>query len=756
MTSAAATFNLLQSAKIRFACAAAVFIISIALYARTLAPAVTLVDSGELIVAVRTLGVAHPPGFPLYILLAHLATLFPIASVAVRVNFASALFAALAASMLTLVVAEVSLIAARVHSQKSRAQKKAARNRRARKSAPKHDSPGPPEVSGYIRWVIALGPCLVAGLLFAFSRTLWAYATITEVYTLNALLLLTIFFLMFRWRRSVIEQRARSSEADHRRAGAEATGRRDDAAENLNGSANLIGPANLNGSAKELTRQRTRFALAGRYGLLYAASFVFGLALGVHHATIGVNILALAALVYFTDGGNFFLSKRLLYAAMFALAGLSVYIFLPLAASRSPLMNWGDPRTLERFWWHVTGRQYQVFLSPSFNTMAGQLGSFFKLAAREFNPWWLPFGMALAIAGFSALFRRDQKTLWFLILVIIGDLAYALNYEIAQDKDAYYLPTFIALSIAAGVGAEWLIRFVRSTRLPINISQSLASFLIVVIPLTALASNLPYNNRSHYYVAQDYVDTILSTIEPNGMLLTLDWQVYSPMFYLQKIENRRPDVVSIDLLQLRRSWYYDYLEHAYPEMMEKSRDKVEAFLEDLRHWEKDAEVFQRDLMLNQRISARFYEMILDFVSNHIQSAPVYVTEDVATNSQGEDSDLTKSLSSKYGPFIPQGLVFQLSTDRQFHEPARPQLLARGLFDNTMKFEDDDVVTVNVRPVYLRMLVNRGRYLAVYGRHEQAIEAFKQALALDPGFKYAQQSIDESAQALRRGESSKPQ
>jgi tetratricopeptide (TPR) repeat protein len=67
-----------------------------------------------------------------------------------------------------------------------------------------------------------------------------------------------------------------------------------------------------------------------------------------------------------------------------------------------------------------------------------------------------------------------------------------------------------------------------------------------------------------------------------------------------------------------------------------------------------------------------------------------------------------------------------------------------------------VVTINVRPVYLRMLVNRGRYLAAYGRHQEAIEAFKQALALDPGFRYAQQSIDESAQALRRGESSKPQ
>ncbi len=49
--------------------------------------------------AARFLGIAHPPGFPLYVLLAHLASLFPIGNVAARVNFASAFFAALACGM---------------------------------------------------------------------------------------------------------------------------------------------------------------------------------------------------------------------------------------------------------------------------------------------------------------------------------------------------------------------------------------------------------------------------------------------------------------------------------------------------------------------------------------------------------------------------------------------------------------------------------------------------------------------------------
>jgi hypothetical protein len=76
-------------------CAGIVFFVALLLYSWTLSPTVTLTDSGELIVVARGLGVAHPPGVPLWIILAHLASLVPLGSVAARVNFSSALFAAL-------------------------------------------------------------------------------------------------------------------------------------------------------------------------------------------------------------------------------------------------------------------------------------------------------------------------------------------------------------------------------------------------------------------------------------------------------------------------------------------------------------------------------------------------------------------------------------------------------------------------------------------------------------------------------------
>ncbi len=95
------------SSQAELVCAGAVFLVALVVYSWTLAPAVTLTDSGELIVAAYGLGVAHPPGTPLWVMLAHLASLLPVGSVAVRINFSSAVFAALACAMLTLVVAEL-------------------------------------------------------------------------------------------------------------------------------------------------------------------------------------------------------------------------------------------------------------------------------------------------------------------------------------------------------------------------------------------------------------------------------------------------------------------------------------------------------------------------------------------------------------------------------------------------------------------------------------------------------------------------
>ncbi|MFA6110848.1 MAG: DUF2723 domain-containing protein, partial [Candidatus Latescibacterota bacterium] len=70
--------------------------VTLAVYLQTMAPSVSFWDCGEFIACAYTLGVPHPPGSPLYVLLGRLFTLIPIGEVAARVVAMSALSSALA------------------------------------------------------------------------------------------------------------------------------------------------------------------------------------------------------------------------------------------------------------------------------------------------------------------------------------------------------------------------------------------------------------------------------------------------------------------------------------------------------------------------------------------------------------------------------------------------------------------------------------------------------------------------------------
>ena len=170
-----------------------------------------------------------------------------------------------------------------------------------------------------------------------------------------------------------------------------------------------------------------------------------------------------------------------------------------------------------------------------------------------------------------------------------------------------------------------------------------AAVIVLFAPAMALIGNWPFNDRRHYFIAHDYVENLLGAIEPNGLLLTQDWQVVSPMFYAQEIEQRRRDVKVVDINLLRRLWYFDYLRHAYPGLVERSREKIDAFVEDLKEWERDPEVFARSQALTQRITAAFEEMIRSIVTNENRLAPVYIAQDLLFADSG-NGDVTRWLT----------------------------------------------------------------------------------------------------------------
>lgn len=139
--------------------ACAVLIGALAVYVRTLCPTVFVEGTGENIVAVWTLGVPHPPGYPLFCLLGKsFATLCPIGSVAYRVNLFAAVMGAVASAVLYLLLTGAGL---------------------------------------------GRAAAAAAALTFAFSSTFWRQATIAEVYTLSLTLVLVQLLLILRWRREL-------------------------------------------------------------------------------------------------------------------------------------------------------------------------------------------------------------------------------------------------------------------------------------------------------------------------------------------------------------------------------------------------------------------------------------------------------------------------------------------------------------------------------------------------------------------------
>ena len=181
------------------------FLATLLLYSWTLAPTVTLTDSGELIIITRGLGVARPPGFPLWIILAHLASLVPLGNVACESDFCfRPLFAALASAMLTLVVAELIDTASYLIGPKRRG-----KSAKGGKKTPSYAAWEEKSEEVGVGQLLVLAPALGAGLLIGILSDALVLCDDRQVYTLNALLICVIFFLMLRWRRRIIADRRR-------------------------------------------------------------------------------------------------------------------------------------------------------------------------------------------------------------------------------------------------------------------------------------------------------------------------------------------------------------------------------------------------------------------------------------------------------------------------------------------------------------------------------------------------------------------
>ena len=684
-----------------------VFIVSLVLYIKTLAPTVWFIDSGELAAVCTTLGIAHPTGYPLFTLIGHLFTILPLPfSEVYKLNLMNAFLCPLAVFvflyLMRFILSSEETAAA---GESSSSQKRSAARTRTKATI--------------IPNIVLYGLLLFSCLMFAFSRTVWGVVRSGKVYPLHVFFVVTMMLLLLK---AILSKYQRTD--------------------------------NNSDEGPEKNRYYTLFA------------FVLGLSFTNHLTTI---LLAPACLTlflyeYFSKGG--YPWKLIVGMIIFFILGFSVYVYLPVRDNMGPIFIWGDPYNLERFWWHFTAKQFNVWIFsgqgsvPAFLVLIGitiALSVYGLVKQKTMNPnlhfvffviiavftyiilsagtdtvqrqfqffWssiWMEFGtgiVLISIPGIYRLSRFNVRIYYFTLLMFFSCIFYAVNYDIF-DIYSYFLLAYVTMVIWICFGAlfvfEVLKRYIAAV--PNQIAYSTVLLLICLVPLI---TNYEANDESKNNYVEQYTMNIFNNVDTNAIIISSQWDFWvSASWYYQFVKHIRPDIVVIDKELLRRSWYFKYIQHTHPEIYRNSSDEIEKFKVELSKFEHGLPYDQ------QTISQDYFNLMSSFVKNN-PNRKFYSTWEIEQNK-------SEPYAVEYAR-IPVGLLYQL--------------VNKSEIDSSGAYRDYVLHDFNFTPIDLRdyyygtlmygysgMLTNSAKYLASIGRYKDADRYLKLALKAYPTMKEA--------------------
>ena len=520
----------------------------------TLAPTVTLWDAGEFITASKVLGVPHPPGTPLFVLLGHVWAQFVVlGQYAWRTNLMSACFSAAGAGCLFLVAQRL--------------------------------------LAGEERW-LRIGGAAAAAILSAFTFTEWQNSNETEVYTVATFSIAAICWLCLRWRDLrgtekpthmllLIIYIAALSIGNHLLA-------------------LLVGPAVSVFMAYTLrmtpaldpARRRIEWAEWATLTALWLTLIAGGLGSTMLLILSGALVLG-AAVACWMVGSRAFPLVALGVAAI----GVSIYAFLYIRSGLHPILNEADPETwgnlLAVIWREQFGSR-GIFDSPLYSPGAGNPGRNATILTQQFINYFqycswqwarsLPLVAMVAVAlvfttlGFFGVTyaRRSDAGITYLLgtvwLVTGFGLVIYMNFKpgfslfwnqyqtIGQhevrERDYFFVVSFQVWGVFAAFGLVRLIRW--ASRQYAVAARRGAVALATVIALLPFVFNFRAASRRHgpdATVARDVAYNLLQAVEPYGVLFSYGDNDTFPVWYLQEVEGVRQDVTLINLSLANLEWY---------------------------------------------------------------------------------------------------------------------------------------------------------------------------------------------------------
>ncbi|MGH7519670.1 MAG: glycosyltransferase family 117 protein [Gemmatimonadales bacterium] len=522
-------------------------------YVITLAPTVTLWDAGEFITAAKVLGIPHPPGTPLFVLVSHVwGEVFAVGGYAWRLNLMSACFAAAGAGCLFLVAHRL-LVAE-------------------------------------VAW-LRVGGAAAAAILSAFTFTGWQNSNETEVYTLATFSIAAICWLCLLWRDRrgtprathillLIVYIAALSIGNHLLA-------------------LLVGPAVSLFLAYTLRAQpaadphERRMEWAEWAALTTLWIVLIAVGLGSSVLLVAGGVLFGAAVVACVMAGS---RGFPVLAIAIAAVGISTYAFLYIRSGLQPLLDEADPETWKNLLAVIRREQFGsrgLLDNPTMLPGDGirtplligqQFVNYFQYCSWQWGRS-LPFAGMVAVAllfvtlgifGFEFARRRDVGfayllgTLWLitgagLVLYMNFKPGFSLfwnqyttmsQHEV-RERDYFFVASFQVWGLFAGLSLvrflSWLLSRAAS---PAHVRAGIAAAVLVTV--FPFAGNFTAASRRHgpdATAARDVAYNLLQSVEPYGVLFGFGDNDTFPVWYLQEVEGVRQDVTQINLSLANLDWY---------------------------------------------------------------------------------------------------------------------------------------------------------------------------------------------------------
>lgn len=215
---------------------------------------------------------------------------------------------------------------------------------------------------------------------------------------------------------------------------------------------------------------------------------------------------------------------------------------------------------------------FQYFDWQWTRSIAGNAGWFGGL-----RPVFTIVFIVLGIYGALTHYQRDKKS-WAYVAILFATLSFGLTFYLnfkygysypdadlaaeareVRERDYFFIVSFSLWGLWAGLGVaatwQWLgEKYLRMTR-PEQQLPPLAAAPVLALALIPLALNLNWATRRHDYSARDWAYNLLNSVEPYGVLFTNGDNDTFPLWYAQEVEGIRKDVTVIVMSYLNTPWY---------------------------------------------------------------------------------------------------------------------------------------------------------------------------------------------------------